>query len=106
MTPLGWTCVGAVSQTDQYDATTNFIRTYFTSKETTVEQVNILLRRFWKIDISGIESLPVMREEERSILERVENSAMFINGHYQVAIPWKENRAQLPNNYKMALQRL
>ena len=47
-----------------------------------------------------------MRKEEKLILDRVKNSVMFIDGHYQVAIPWKENSRWLPNNYKMALQRL
>jgi len=45
-----------------------------------------------------------MRKEEKLILDRVKNSVMFIDGHYQVAIPWKENSRWLPNNYKMALE--
>ena len=46
ITPLGWTCVGAVDRMSQSDITTNFIRTYFASEQTTMEQVNDTLRQF------------------------------------------------------------
>ncbi len=64
------------------------------------------MRRFWEIDISGVENFPMINKEERLLLERIENSVKFADDHYQVAIPWRENRIQLPNNYRMALQRL
>lgn len=40
------------------------------------------------------------------VVAKVEESVKFIDGHYQVAIPWKENKLSLPDNYKIAFQRL
>ena len=47
--------------------------------------------------------LKIYYKEERSILNEVKESVEFSDGHYQIAIPWKENQIWLPNNYKMAL---
>ena len=76
------------------------------SKQITMEQVNNTLHRFWEVDNDGVENLLVMTKGERSILKKVKESVEFSDGHYQIAIPWKENQIQLPNNYKMAIQRL
>ena len=46
LTPLGWTCVGDLGETDQHSVTTNFARTYFVSEQTAIEDVNVVLRRF------------------------------------------------------------
>ena len=106
LTPLGWTCVGDLGETDQHSVTTNFARTYFVSEQTAIEDVNVVLRRFWEIDNSGIESLPVVTKEEKLVLEKAGKSIKFSEGQYQIAIPWKEEKLQLPNNFRMALQRL
>ena len=106
LTPLGWTCVGALSQIDSSNVTTNFIRTYFISEQVTVEEVNTVLRQFWEIDSSGITDLPFVSKEEQLLLEKSEKSIKFTEGHYQIALPWKQEMLQLPNNYRMALNRL
>ena len=106
LTPLGWTCVGALSQMDQGDITTNFIRTYFISEQTTTEEVNTVLCQFWEIDSSGITNLPFVSKDEQLLLERAEKSVRFTEGHYQIALPWKQDMLQLQDNYRMALNRL
>ena len=45
-------------------------------------------------------------KEEKLVLEKAGKSIKFSEGQYQIAIPWKEEKLQLPNNFKMALQRL
>ena len=30
----------------------------------------------------------------------------YVDGRYQVAIPWKDDEPALPNNYEMALRRI
>ena len=106
LTPLGWTCVSDLGKVDQHNATTNFVRTYFVSEEAEMEDLNVMLHRFWEIDNSGMESVPAMNKQESLILEKAEKSITFSEGQYQIAIPWKENKLQLPDNYKMALNRL
>ena len=44
--------------------------------------------------------------QESLILEKAEKSITFSEGQYQIAIPWKEDKSQLLDNYKMALNRL
>ena len=65
-----------------------------------------MLRRFWEIDYSGMESVPTMNKQQSLILEKAETSITLSEGRYQIAIPWKENKLQLPDNYKVALNRL
>ena len=98
---MGWTCVDDLGEIDQQNATTNFIRTYFVSEEAKADSLSVTLRRFWEIDNSGMES-----KQERFILEKAEKSIIFSESQYQIAIPWKEDKLQLPDNYKVALNRL
>lgn len=44
--------------------------------------------------------------EEKIAHEKVKESLKFVDNHYEVAIPWKEEKPNLPCNYDMALQRL
>ena len=64
------------------------------------------LRRFWEIDNSGIDDVQVLSAEDNFILDKAQQSIKFIDGHYRIAIPWKEERVSLLNNYSMALHRL
>ena len=88
------------------DPKTYFARTYFSSDQVTVEDVNVVFRQFWEIESGGVESLPTLTTEEKMVVKKVEKSIRFIDGHYQIAIPWKENKLSLPDNFKMAFQRL
>jgi len=90
LTPLGWTCVGVLTELEQGDVTTNFIRTYFVSEQIAMEEVNSVSRQFWEIDSSGTTTLPVMTKVEQLLLDRGEKSVRFSENHYQIAISWKE----------------
>jgi len=83
LTPLGWTCIGALYSSPQPGLSTHFARTYFTSSQIREECVNEVLRRF----SSGIQSLPVMTTEDEMVIDKVQDSIQFVGGHYQVAIP-------------------
>ena len=103
---LRWTCVGALNDAHQNGPKTHFARTYFVSDQTVMEEVNTVLCQFWETDNSGVESLPAMTLEEKSATERAKRSIKFSDGHYQIAIPWKESNLLLPDNYNMVFQRL
>ena len=66
------------------------------------------LKRFWEIESYGTELCDriVCTEEEKVALEKVSSSVRYNNGRYSVAVPWKEQRPQLPNNRQMAESRL
>ena len=106
LTPLGWTYVGALNDGHQNSPKTHFARTYFVSDQTAMEEVNTVLCQFWEIDNSGVESLPAMTLEEKMVMEQTERSIKFCDGHYQIAIPWKQSNFLLPDNYNMVFQQL
>jgi len=103
LTPLGWTCVGSVD--GQKDYSTNFARTYFSTEETDVSNINTVLQKFWEVDSSAVEVSPISCEHKR-ILEHTESTIQLVDGRYRISIPWKEDRMVLPDSYPMALRRL
>ena len=109
LTPLGWTCDGAMERQSQ-DIRTNYVRTYFVTNEINnvdMNEVNTTLRRFWETDNSGIDdNQEVLSVEDNLILKRAQQSIQFIDGHYRIAIPWRGEKVSLLNNYPMALRRL
>ena len=93
----------------QDDVRTNFVRTYFVTNETDdvdMNEVNMTLRRFWETDNSGIDDNQVLSIEDNLILNKAQQSIKFIGGHYRVAIPWREEKVSLLNNYSVPLRRL
>ena len=104
LTPLEWTCLGTSG--DKIGPTTHFAATYFTTDQIVSENVDFMLRKFWEIDNCGVESLPVLSRNEKTVLEKAKHSIKVVDGHYQIAIPWKEDRLSIPDSYIMAYQRL
>ena len=48
-----------------------------------------------------MESLAISYEQTRKFnFRKAEKSITFSEGQYQIAIPWKEDKLQLPDNYK------
>ena len=88
LTPLGWTCTGTVSGLRG--------------------EISGLLRQFWEIENPRTShDQPVLNPDEQCALEQVQKSLKYLDGRYQVALPWKKkNVPDLPDNYDMALRRL
>ena len=66
------------------------------------------LKRFWEIEKSGTDrdDRLVFTEEERLALNKVKDSFKYENGRYRVAVPWKDDKHELPDTKPMALSRL
>ena len=47
-----------------------------------------------------------MSEEDRYALQLLQNSNSVVDGHYQVALPWRPGVPQLKSNYEQARVRL
>lgn len=45
-------------------------------------------------------------QEDRYWLDKVERSCKFVQGSYEIPLPFKDKQSKLPNNYNMALKRL
>ena len=75
--------------------------------QTELEKLNTNLKKFLEIeDNPSSKEQPIFRDEEKSALNKLEMSLRYDDKMYRVGIPWREDRTKLPDNYKMALQRL
>ena len=107
LTPLGWTCTGTVSGLRGGDYQSSFAHTYFLREQSDTVEISGLLRQFWEIENPRTSrDQPVLNPDEQCALEQVEKSLKYVDGRNQVALPWKENVPDLPDNYDMALRRL
>lgn len=61
---------------------------------------NDTLRSFWDLESLGIKA------EEQSVYEQFTASIQFLDGRYEVPLPWKDPHPVLPNNYNLCLRRL
>ncbi len=66
------------------------------------------LERLWNTDFAdtGVDISVKPSIEDLRALEIMENSLTMVDGHYQVALPWREECPSLPNNKEAAERRL
>ena len=107
-TPLGWTCVRSPSGLKGSDLQTSFTHTYLDREHRQdSDEICVLLRSFWKVEASGtFKDAKILNFDDKLALEKVENSIKYVDGKYQVAIPWKDDELELPDNYESAVRRL
>ena len=58
------------------------------------------IRSFWELESFGIPST------DRSLYNELRDTIVFRNRRYEVQLPWKKPRQDLPNNYDLNLKRL
>ena len=58
------------------------------------------LKTFWELESFGISG------SERSVQEEFGSTIRFVDGKYEVELPWKEGHPELPDNYHLSLKRL
>ena len=58
------------------------------------------LARFWSLESIGI------ARNELSLYETFQDEIEFVNGRYQVRLPWKQEHPMLPDNYTLCKRRL
>lgn len=112
--PLGWTCIGCPEGRVGCGTRTHTIRTLLTREVGPTCgtggccDLDQTLKRFWEIESYGTKrtDLIVCTEEEKIALDKVSGSVRYNNGRYSIAVPWKEQRPQLPNNRQVAKSRL
>ena len=106
LTPLGWTCIGPVGNSEQIGINTNFAHTYFSAGQADMEKINAMLQKFWEVDTSGTEQVSLLKFEDKLVLDMAEKSIECNDCSYKIAVPWKEKFVGLPNNFEMAEKRL
>ena len=70
------------------------------------KDLNYQLKRLWETDFenSEVETRVCASLEEKRALEVIERTLKMVDGHYQVALPWRYDPPYLPNN-KVAVER-
>ena len=66
------------------------------NKESLENQLSI----FW-----DLENLGILKSED-TVYQNFEEEIKFINGRYEVQLPWKEQHPLLPDNFKLSQKRL
>ena len=104
-TLLGWTINGPVGSKEAS-------RTASTAMMCAVNELDLGLQidRFWKLDISSIQEASSNEKghsvEDRRALKIMEESIKKEDGHYSIAVPFKQEVKSLPTNRVQAERRL
>ena len=100
-TLLGWSLVGAVSGArHKNSAQVNFVRTD--------EDMDQEIERLCKMDLIPEASKQDvgLSKEDKLALVKLNESKRFVNGHYQLALPWRPGAPSLNDNRIMVESRL
>ena len=94
----GEPCVGPASTQRSGGLQTNFTHTYIVrEQQENSYKISNLLRRFWEIENYGTSTeFHPLTTDEKASLEKLEESIRYVDGRYQVAIPWKDGEPALP----------
>ena len=101
-TKLGWVLSGPISTPGHTDASLNLMtHALLANAQLSEEQtLNETMRSFWELESFGIP------DTDRSLYDELCDTIKFRDGRYEVQLPWKTPRRDLPNNYGLSLKRL
>ena len=73
-----------------------------------VDRLNDRIERLWKLDKIPLQYSDSMElsKNDRYALKLMRDSKSLVDGHYQIALPWRPGAPQLNNNRNQALIRL
>ena len=100
--PLGWTLIGpTASFKGETEKNVNFI----SIKD---DQLQQQLEMFWKTDISDslADNKKSMSVEDQQALKIMKETAIQIDGHYQIALPCHKKPPCLPKHRQLAESRI
>lgn len=102
-TSLGWVLSGPVGIRTQEQGQTTLI-THILHAESLLRRdaqaLDDRLKSFWDLEAFGISG------PERSVLDDFEDKLRFVDGRYEVSLPWKNPYQLLPSNYQLSVRRL
>ena len=101
-TVLGWVLSGPVSSTTP-DVPSACLVTHTLRVDGSPQDVQLLddrLKSFWELESFGISPI------DRSVYDDFGSSVHFVDGRYEVELPWKSFHPTLPDNYQLCLSRL
>ena len=96
-TKFGWTLNGPLGRHGRSDVRdVNFVR----ADEVLSQQFHHFMNFEFSESVS--EAVSTMSRQDKQALSIYEKSARLVDGHYQIAIPWKCHPPDLPNNKPLA----
>ena len=100
-TKFGWTLNGLLGRRGWSEVCdVNFVRV----DEVLSKQFNLFMNFEFSESVS--EEASTMSRQDKQALATYESSAHHVNGHYEIAIPWKLRPPDLPNSRPLAEHRL
>ena len=78
----------------------NLVQTHAMRVDTEEMTLEKQLSKFWDLESLGISP------QENSVYETFKDRIEFVNGWYQVRLPWKQDHPLLPDNFTLAQRRL
>ena len=106
--PLGWTAIGTIDVYEWHGAcNTGFLHTYRMQRlNSNDSELNNLMKQFWSLEAIGITPQGIdnwlQMRGERLAVNKVNETLRFNGKRYEVAVPWKHDRPDLPPNRQMA----
>ena len=101
-TKLGWVLSGPISIPGHTDTSLNLMTHALLSNSQLIEEqtLNETMKSFWELESFGIPDI------DRSLYDELCGTIKFQDGRYEVQLPWKTPRRDLPSNYELSLKRL
>ena len=107
---MGWTAIGTIGTSEgRVASNTGYLNTYHIQQsECSDGDLNYVLKQFWNLEAIGItpQVEQPLSPEEKLAFDKVNESIRFDGERYEVAVPWKHERPELPSNRQMAEKRL
>ncbi|XP_042148494.1 uncharacterized protein LOC121837103 [Ixodes scapularis] len=106
-TTLGWTFQGPTSTVSVLSDNTTNLMVYVLNVGWADEEEDAALKHFWELETIGIVDEPMdKKQQEEKVFEQFKENIRHKNGRYEVALPWKETKTTLGDNYMIANTRL
>lgn len=104
-TVLGWTVNGPLTGNG---GEANYCEQPVTVNRVSIVNLDELWQQQFKMDFpeSAVEQQVGLSREDLRFMDMVTKSAKHVNGHYQIALPFKNPNISMPNNRKVVEQRL
>ena len=101
-TKLGWVLSGPVAVSGQMDELHSLVvhTLHIGAPTPEMQSLDDTMKSFWELESFGIPST------DRSLYDELRDTIVFHDGRYEVQLPWKTPKRDLPNNYDLSLKRL
>ena len=103
-TPLGWTCVGSPEKCLSSELSC-YVQLFHVH---TSADLDYALRKFWELEAIGMnnDNNDVYTPAEKDEMAKVTASRRYVDGRYEVGIPWIQEEITLEYNRVLAQKRL